>query len=107
MLASEGGGLIGGLTEKHRPWAWPSSWYGSWPSSSTLTLSYGVSSKALKTSSSGGKTLCLARSPSTNFISSWKYGFSNSSPRTLVQEEGSLGFFIRRLPRRSRRRSSD
>src|SRR5689334_5505084 len=90
MLRSDGGVLTPGRTEKHSPCPWPSPWYGSWPRTSTFTRSNGVASRAAKTSSRGGKILCVARSVSTNSVSCWKYGLSNSSPRTSCQESGSM-----------------
>ncbi len=49
MFRKEGGILIPFGTEKDNPCAWPGPWYGSWPIITTLTLSRGVESKALKT----------------------------------------------------------
>ena len=69
MFASEAGGLTPGCTEKHSPWAWPSSWYGSWPRMTTRTCSYGVSSSALNMSSAGGYTTDSSRSRATNSVS--------------------------------------
>src|SRR5215475_5735815 len=91
MLTSEGGGVTPGRTEKHSPCACPSSWYGSCPSKSTLTSSYGVSSSAANTSSSGGKTCPFLRSSATKRASSAKYGFDTSSSSTGCHEAGKGG----------------
>ena len=42
MFRSEGGAGVGGRTEKARPWAWLTLWYGSWPRMTTLTVFKGV-----------------------------------------------------------------
>src|SRR5438093_7687333 len=58
----------------------------------TFTSSQGVSLNALKTSPSGGKTLCAARSPSTNSDSSSKYGLASSAESTFFQLAGRSTF---------------
>src|SRR5690606_35354230 len=57
MLSSDGGTGTPGSTEKHRPWAWPGPWYGSWPRITTLTWSNGVASNAANRRGPGGYTL--------------------------------------------------
>src|SRR3712207_4402769 len=54
MFTSERGGGTPGCTENASPCACPGPWYGSCPSSSTRTRSYGVSRNAEKRSASEG-----------------------------------------------------
>ena len=54
MLTSDGGKGTPSFTEKLSPWAWPGSWYGSWPMMTTFTLSKGHRLKALNMSFPGG-----------------------------------------------------
>ena len=54
-FTSDGGISTSGFTEKHKPCAWPSPWYGSCPRITTFTSCSGVSANALNISSAGGK----------------------------------------------------
>src|SRR3990167_7727251 len=83
MFCSDGGRATSSPTAKHRPLAWPAPWYGSWPSITTLTLSNGHKSKALKIFFGGGYTAPFLYSSLTKAVSSAKYSLPNSSSKTF------------------------
>src|SRR3990167_6551836 len=83
MFCSDGGRATSSPTAKHRPLAWPAPWYGSWPSITTLTLSNGHKSKALKMFFGGGYTAPFLYSSLTKAVSVAKYSLPNSSSSTF------------------------
>src|SRR5690606_10755932 len=87
MFSSDGGTGTPGSTEKHRPWAWPGPWYGSWPRITTLTWSKGVASNAANRRGPGGYTCTPAalrwrRNADSSRIS----GRSSQSPMRAFQD---------------------